>query len=77
MAILLLRDRARARDHAVLLVRDGDRSIVLDNLRELAPIEEYGSYSPLLALTSEGSWRPKSQPPAAASLRASSGTSRW
>ena len=55
MTILLLRNRSDGRDHAVLVVWDGSRSIVLDNLRELATLEDYGGYRPLLALKSEPS----------------------
>ncbi len=57
MAVLVMRDAARRSDHAVLVVREGTRLLVLDNLRELAPLEEYRDYRPLLALTASASWR--------------------
>jgi predicted transglutaminase-like cysteine proteinase len=53
MAVLLLRDRSTGRDHAVLVVREEGRSIVLDNLRELARLEDYAAYRPLLTLTAD------------------------
>ena len=53
MAVLLLRDRSTGRDHAVLVVREEGRSIVLDNLRELATLNDYAAYRPLLKLTAE------------------------
>ncbi len=57
MAMLVLRDRQRGIDHAVLLVEERGRWLVLDNLRELAPLEEYRNYRPLLALTAASSLR--------------------
>jgi predicted transglutaminase-like cysteine proteinase len=67
MAVLLLRDRSNGRDHAVLLVRDGARGIVLDNLRELATLDDYGGYRPLMVLTAESrrSQKASRQAPAA------------
>ena len=57
MAILVLRDTSRGIDHAVLLVEDKGRMLVLDNLRGLARLEDYGDYQPLFALTADSSWR--------------------
>lgn len=57
MAMLVLRDPQRGIDHAVLLVEERGRWLVLDNLRELAPLEEYRNYRPLLALTTAFSLR--------------------
>ena len=53
MAVVVLRDRSTGRDHAVLVVREDGRTIVLDNLRELARLEDYAAYRPLLTLTAD------------------------
>jgi predicted transglutaminase-like cysteine proteinase len=53
MAVLVLRDRSTGRDHAVLVVREEGRTVVLDNLRELARLEDYAAYRSLLTLTAE------------------------
>lgn len=57
MAMLVLRDPSRDVDHAVLLVEDEGRILVLDNLRALVRLEGYGKYQPLFALTAGSSWR--------------------
>jgi predicted transglutaminase-like cysteine proteinase len=62
MAILIMREPVRGIDHAVLLVRDNGRLMVLDNLRGLARLEMYQEYRPRFVLTSTSSWRVKSAP---------------
>lgn len=57
MAILVLRHPSRRADHAVLLVENEGRLLVLDNLRGLEPWESYGDYQALFALTAGSSWR--------------------
>lgn len=69
MAILVLRNPSRDVDHAVLLVEDEGRTLVLDNLRGLVRLEGYGDYQPLFALTAGPSWRVKPASRSISSIR--------
>jgi predicted transglutaminase-like cysteine proteinase len=71
MAILIMREPVRGIDHAVLLVEDDGRLLVLDNLRGLARFESYGDYLPLYVLTDTASWRIKAAPHASTTQPAS------
>lgn len=66
MAILIVREPVRGIEHAILVVADQRRLMVLDNLRSLAQLDAYEDYRPLFVLTNTSSWRVKSAPNGAA-----------
>lgn len=57
MRIVVVRDRQRGQDHAVLLVRDGAQDHVLDNLRgEIVPWRTVEHYQPVYSVNELGAW---------------------
>jgi predicted transglutaminase-like cysteine proteinase len=55
--LMLVRDTGRDLDHAILLVRDGERMLVLDSASErVLPAGEVRRYRPLMAFNGTARW---------------------